>query len=66
MMSELKWAVLCDSNGDRLESILLGLESSFFHFDSEELVTRPRVQAVAAVPCFAVYSDIQYILMVVI
>ena len=59
-----------------LESILLGLglESSFFHFDSDsdsEIVTRDsgpshaRVQAVAAVPCCAVYSDIRRIHFVV-
>ena len=46
----------------------------FFHFDSDsdsEIVTRDsspshaRVQAVAAVPCCAVYSDIWYILLFV-
>ena len=54
----------------------LGLESSFFHFDSDsdsdsEIVTHDsgpshaRVQAVAAVPCCIVYSDIRYILLFV-
>ena len=65
--------MLCDSSRD---SILLGLglESWFFHFESDsdsEIVTRDsgpshaRVQAVAAVPCCAVYSDIRYILLFV-
>ena len=54
------WAVLCDSS------------PVFFHFDSDSDSdscssgpSHARVQAVAAVPCCAVYSDIRYILLFV-
>ena len=68
--------MLCDSSRDSDSSPFYSDESSFFHFDSDsdsdsEIVTRDsgpshaRVQAVAAVPCCAVCSDIRYILLFV-